>query len=130
MLWHRVKRFLNFIRGWNHSIIKHLLAVSLLKVRFLYRFCFTGLLLLVNVWFVVAVMSFLLIVVLDKHSVVNRVFFAVLSLTIFEVDHVVVVSTGLQFVCAALGSMHHVRRLLVVASVHHWLGTDHLLLDQ
>ena len=56
--------------------------------------------------------------------------FAILSLTVFEVDHVVVVSTGLQFVCAAFGSMHHVRRLLVVASVYHWLGTDHLLLDQ
>ena len=65
MLWHRVERFLDFIRGWNHSIIKHLLAVSLLKVRFLDRFCFPRLLLLVNVWFVVAVMSFLLIVVLD-----------------------------------------------------------------
>ena len=61
---------------------------------------------------------------------VNRVFFTVLALTVFEVDHVVVVTTGLQFVCAAFGSMHHVRRLLVVASVHHWLGTDHLLLDQ
>lgn len=140
-LWNIVLRhsgLLNLVSGWHHSIIEHFMTVSLLERRlgFFYWFFPRLLLLLVYIWLIIAIRSFLLIVLLllDHLRVMDR-FFAVLALAVFQIDHVMVVATGLQVVCgfvdAAFGPMDHlVRGLLVVAGVHHRLSTDHLLLDQ